>query len=434
LNAIFLKKIITFSQVENDSKGMSHSKILKNTVWLIFDKLVKVVSGLVGVVLVANYLGPEDYGKIQYLLGVLSIVIATSSLGMKEIVVREFVRVGDKGVIINAIFVRLISSVGLYLILLSYVYLASNVDIIFILLSSVLILKANEPIKYYFEAITSYRKIVILESVTLVIGGCFKIFFIQYEYGITYIILAILLESALVFIFLINVFYKYISTRFFRYINLNISLKLILDSWPLLLSSVLITLSINIDKIFINHLSGLIDVGVYSVSTQIYFLMQSFIVAYEVSSYPKAFEYRKKMDAINFIGVIYSHIFKLQIGLVILWFFIGIHVFDYLYSEDYSDAKNILSMILCLSLSVVFFRAYDVYMKSVNKQKKVLYRQLFIVLLNMPLNYFLIPIYGNYGAVVATFLPFLILLPYALFVDKDAKELRVMFYRIYLKV
>jgi O-antigen/teichoic acid export membrane protein len=69
---------------------------LSNSLWMLLEKSSRIISGILVGVLVARYLGPAQYGLINYALSVISIFTILSTLGLDSIVVRELITRKDK--------------------------------------------------------------------------------------------------------------------------------------------------------------------------------------------------------------------------------------------------------------------------------------------------------------------------------------------------
>src|SRR5262245_58349048 len=67
-------------------------RILDNIGWLVVDKLIHLGLGLVVGVWVARYLGPKQYGLINYALAFVGLFGTFATLGLNSIVVRDLVR------------------------------------------------------------------------------------------------------------------------------------------------------------------------------------------------------------------------------------------------------------------------------------------------------------------------------------------------------
>ena len=75
--------------------GGSKKKILSNSVWMIIQHLYSMLTSLTVVALIARYLGPSDYGLINYCASVISIFTTLAGLGLDNLIVSEIIRNPD---------------------------------------------------------------------------------------------------------------------------------------------------------------------------------------------------------------------------------------------------------------------------------------------------------------------------------------------------
>ncbi len=67
-------------------------KVVNNVGWLFFDKIFRMgISLLVGI-WVARYLGPAQYGLLNFVIAFLFFFNALATMGVGEIVVRDIVK------------------------------------------------------------------------------------------------------------------------------------------------------------------------------------------------------------------------------------------------------------------------------------------------------------------------------------------------------
>lgn len=65
------------------------AKIMKNIYWAMLGKVVTLLGGLFVGILVARYLGPEQYGLMNYVISYVSIFQILASFGFDDIEIRE---------------------------------------------------------------------------------------------------------------------------------------------------------------------------------------------------------------------------------------------------------------------------------------------------------------------------------------------------------
>ena len=67
-------------------------KIIINTGWLFGDKILRMGIGLLVGVWVARYLGPKQFGLLNYAVAFVALFTSVASLGLNSIVVRDLVQ------------------------------------------------------------------------------------------------------------------------------------------------------------------------------------------------------------------------------------------------------------------------------------------------------------------------------------------------------
>ena len=81
------------------------SKLLKNISWLFYDKIIRVLGGLLIGIWVARYLGPNDFGVLNYSIAYVAMFMLFVKLGLDQIVVREIVKDKEsRGEILGTVF------------------------------------------------------------------------------------------------------------------------------------------------------------------------------------------------------------------------------------------------------------------------------------------------------------------------------------------
>ena len=69
----------------------STKKALGNLTWLFGEKVITMGLALLVSIVLARYLGASDFGKLNYLISFIAILMPFSALGLNAIVVRELV-------------------------------------------------------------------------------------------------------------------------------------------------------------------------------------------------------------------------------------------------------------------------------------------------------------------------------------------------------
>ena len=103
-------------------------KYLKNTSWLMSEKIIRLVIALTVGVLVTRYLGPNDFGILSYANSFVGLFAAFSSLGLGDILVRELVKANKKSeeLLGTAFTLQTLGSLFIMLCLIIFVFFNDN--------------------------------------------------------------------------------------------------------------------------------------------------------------------------------------------------------------------------------------------------------------------------------------------------------------------
>lgn len=157
---------------------------INNSGWLMFDKLIRLLLGLLVSAWVARYLGPAQYGELAYVLAYLAFFQAVAVLGMDGIVVRDIAKDKTKaGEILGTAFILRIS-VGLCCWLIAIASMGwfngwqDRSVYITALAGASLIFQAADTIDLWFQSQSQSRRTVIAKLIAYLISNGLKILLI----------------------------------------------------------------------------------------------------------------------------------------------------------------------------------------------------------------------------------------------------------------
>ena len=70
-------------------KVPSLENIIANIGWLFVNKILRMAAGLIASIWIARYLGPQQFGKIAYVLALVAIFQAIVPMGLDNIAIRD---------------------------------------------------------------------------------------------------------------------------------------------------------------------------------------------------------------------------------------------------------------------------------------------------------------------------------------------------------
>lgn len=429
--------------VKRIKKIISHEGFLrytKNTFWLLTEQLLRIISGLFVGVWVARYLGPEQFGIYSYVLAFSAIFGAFAKLGLDSIVVRDLVSDPRKRDLYlgTAFWLKVAGSIFTIFIvglILNFTRNSTAVNLYIYIISAGFIFQSFEVAEFYFQAKVLGRLISFCKTIQLIFSSLLRIYMVYIEAELVYFVLLVPLDA---FSLALSYYISYkckVKKGFFRYFDFKLASDLVKNSWPLVFSSVLILIYMRIDQIMLQKISGDYEVGVYSaalrLSESFYFLP----IIISASVFPAII----KAKSINLkfyekrLGLLYAFMVWLAVFISILISLISDWLVKYLYGDGYSDASDILVINVWASIFVFLGVCFSKYLVVENLLKNNLYRSVLGIILNVGLNFWLIPIYAGKGAAIATLISqFFVAIGFDFFGKKSHNQLKIKLKAIFM--
>lgn len=408
-------------------------KIVDNIGWLFFDKVLRMGVGLLVGVWVARYLGPEQFGLLNFALAFTGLFGAIATLGLQGIVVRDIVRdpAGARLTLGTAAMLQLVGGlVSFLLILAAIAYLRPDDALsrtIVAILGAMMLLKASEIAVYWFESKVQSKYTVWVQNSVFLVFAAVKVGMILLEAELIAFVWAMLIEAVAVAAILLLVF----NIRGQAITNLQASLrhakKLLKDSWPLFLSVASITVYTKIDQIMIGSMIGDQAVGIYSAAlrlSEIWYFIPTVIVA---SVFPSIVESKKKCEVQYHARLqkLYTTMVIMSVSVAIPVMLLSKHIVALIFGPEFSGAGFVLSIQIWSSVFVFLSLVNHAWYLAENLQKLSLQRTAFCASANIILNLLLIPEFGINGAAVALLIS--VAIAYGFF-DGIQKTSRIIFF------
>ncbi|WP_094675833.1 flippase [Hydrocoleum sp. CS-953] len=334
-------------------------KIISNTVWLYFDRIFGKGLTLIVSVFVARYLGPTRLGSLSFAIAIVTLVGIIAKLGLDRLVVRDMVRKPEnKDEILGTAFVlKVIGGFISLFLAVGVVFVLRPQERLTLALVAIIaggnIFLAFDVIELWFQSQVESKYTVIAKRGAYIISSLVTILLVQFEASILAFAGVKAVEPILIGVGLISVFQVHHSLTAWRW-NFNRAMTLIQESWPLILTSLAITIYMKVDTIMLGKMAGDDVVGVYSAAVRIseswYFIATS-LVASAFPSIVKAREvsqelyYKKLQQLFNLMALI-------AYAIAIPMTFLSTPTVLLLYGPEYLDSGAILAVHIWASLFV----------------------------------------------------------------------------------
>lgn len=389
----------------------SSFKIIRNIGWLSIDNFLRLGVSLIVGVWVARYFGPEKFGLWSYVLAFISLFGSLATLGLDSVVIREIVKnplkrniyVGTSFFIMGSTAILL-----LFIIPITGLIVRGN-DRIFLYLvaivSSGLLFKSLNSIDFYFQSRVLSKYTVIAKNIGFLVSSIGKVILILSDSSIIMFAFANVFEFVITGCVLIWFYLKNNESIGRWRFDFDISKSLLSDSWPLILSGIIVMVYMRIDQIMLGSLLGDVSVGLYSAAVRISEIAYFIPIAIASSVYPsliKAKETNNKLYKSR-LKKLYSLMVLLSALIGIVTYFLAPFIIKILFGIEYIDSIGVLRIHIWAAIFVFIGVANNkTYMIIENYSKVFLFTSTFGAISNIVLNIYMIPRYGIFGAAYAT--------------------------------
>lgn len=387
----------------------NHIKIFKNISWAVLGKIINVLSGLFVGILVARYLGPKDYGLMNYVISYVTLFSVLANFGLDNIEIRELSKPNSKKDLILGTAFRLrlyFSVVTLLIVFVTLLLFESDRFTFYMVLvySSSLILSTFNIVRNYFTSILLNEYIVKTEITRTLIGAAIKIILLYFHFSVGWFIAASAFDFLLIASgYMFSYRNKAGSVSDWKY-DKEIARHLIKESFPLLLSGTAIIIYQKIDQVMIGNMIDIASVGQFAVASKITELaiFIPMVIAQTITPLlVKAHQEDKEsyernrlrfMDMMIWIGFAMSFIL----------FIIASPAIKLLFGAKYYDAIPVLQIMAWKTVFVALFVSSGQLIIIENIQKFAALRNIAGCFISVLLNLALIPRFGINGSAVAT--------------------------------
>jgi len=386
-------------------------RYFSNTSWLFGEKILRMAVGLFVGVWVARYLGSEQFGLFAYAQSFVGLFAAIATLGLDEIVVRELVKDESRidELIGTAFWLKLMGAIGVLAILAIAVNFTSNdhyTNVLVFIIASATIFHSFNVIDFYFQSKVLSKYVVYANIISLFVSSLVKIILVLNNASLIAFVWVVFFDS---FILACGFIYFYIKNNAtFNIQNLicnkSTAVNLLHDSWPLVLSGIVISIYMRIDQVMIKEMIGSEAVGQYAVAVRLSEAWYFIPMVIASSLFPAIINAKKQSEELYYARLqkLYDLMVWMAIVIALPMTFLSDWAVNFLYGEQYSQAGSVLMIHVWAGIFVFLGEASSRWFLSENLQKYSFYRTLAGAIINIVLNYNLIPKYGIYGAAFAT--------------------------------
>lgn len=390
---------------------MSRLVVAKNTAWILCDNVVSLALSFVVTMLVARYLGPEQFGLFSYTFATASIFAIVGHLGLDGLVVREFkLRPDENETILGTVFMlKLIAYAAAAVALLLYALWAHAGDATAIALfgfaALMILFSSTGALNAWFQARSENRYPSMASIASKVIMAILKLGAIAATGGVVLFAAANAVGALVAFVLTYGFFRWTGGASIFKWKNSAPEARRLMGEGALLfLAAVFTTIYLKIGQVMLQWMSTPDALGNYAVAALLSEAIYILPIAITTAIFPYLIQSHNRSTAD------FDEHFQLLFDLLVLLGFLAVFgvifvsapLIDMVFGDEYDSVYRLLS-ILSLAIPFMFLRA------ALNRWIVITRLSLVNVviqgigaLLNIGLGLFLIPHFGAEGAAAAT--------------------------------
>lgn len=393
------------SKLVNKFRG---NLFLYNTMWNIGGKVLQMGLSLIVGMLTARYLGPSNYGVIGYTASYVSFFSVICQLGFTSIAVKELLDNKEKEgeVLGTSIFLRVCVSIISSIAITCLIYIVDKGDktIVWVafLQSLSLMFQSFDMFHYWYQSRMETQVSVKIQTLAYLIMSAYKIAILALGKNVEWFAFSTAFEAAVVAVFL-GVAYKKSSTQ-----KLSVSWaygkQMFKESYHFVLSGLMVTIYSEMDKIMLGRMLSSEAVGFYTAANKISSLWSFVLLALINSAEPLIIATRAKSidQYIKKNKQLYAAVIWIGVAAGLAITLLGKWIILIMYGEAYLAATSSLRISAWYTMFAMLGTARGVWVVCENKGKYVKYYLGAGAIVNVVLNYLLIPPYGPAGAAAAT--------------------------------
>ncbi len=387
-------------------------KYFKNTGWMFLGQATMIISLIINIWL-ARYLGPENFGIMNYVFAFVGLFGFLTNLGINDILVRNLVRQPEKrDEFIGTAFGLMVAGgiVSFILItVLSFTFETSPIiRALIILYATTGLLSPVNVISAYFQATVQAKKNALAQIIGTLVVSVIKIYLIISGQGIIWLVGAFVLDYIVgTILYIINYRQSNLKIRNWKF-KKKIAKEFLSASYLLMLSAVTGYLLLKIDQVMVKFFLDETAVGIYAVAvklSEVWYFIPGIICS---SVFPAIINAKKTNDDLykKRLKRLYIFLGSTAFLIAIPITFLAPLIIKVLFGEAYLAATLVLQIYVWSGIGFFLGIGINRYFMTEDNLKPIFYYSLLAVIINVGLNFILIPKIGLTGAAWATLISY----------------------------
>ena len=356
-------------------KKLFKNKFVGNTSWLIFGRVMQMLISFIISMITARYLGPSNYGVINYVHSYISFFTAICNLGLNSVIIKELIdRPNSQGETLGTVIgMRIISSI------LSIICISSCIGIIFdndalymsvaILQSLLLFFNSFEMIEYWYQSKLMSKRSATIGIVAYICMSLYRVLILVLQKDVKWFAFATTLDNAVVAILLVICYFK--DGGQMLTFNKKLAKEILSKSHHFMWSSLMVAAYSEMDKILLGSLIDDTTVGYYSAALALCNTWPFILKAIIDSARPIIVEYHNTNHNlyIKRIKQLYAAIFYIGAAVALVFTIFAPLIIKIIYGDQFLNSVAPLRIVCWFTIFSYLGVARSTWMICEGKQK-----------------------------------------------------------------
>jgi O-antigen/teichoic acid export membrane protein len=384
---------------------------LVNTIWIMAEKIFNMGVCFLVLILLARHLGAEQFGILSYSISLVAVFAMAGHVGLSGLVVRELVKHPEarQEVMGTSFVLKGIGYLTGLVLLLIFSLLSEELNstqfwLLFILSLS-LLLHPFDVIEFWFQSRLEARYTSMSKMIALVFSAALSVFLVYTNAQLVFFAFANVLQVMIAMI-LMYVLYTYNTGFSIKRWSVSISRAkhLAQQGWVIFLGSIFAVIYLKVDQIMLKWLVDSKEVGVYAIAASLSEAWYFVPVAIVSSFFPKLIilmDHDQELYKIR-LQQLFDLLFMLALIVAVIITLLAEPIILFVFGPEYSASSEILVVHIWAAIFIFMRAAFSKWILIENVLMFSLITQGLGAVVNVALNFILIPHYGGLGAAYAT--------------------------------
>jgi len=389
-------------------------KTIKNTIWLVTEKLISLGSALLGNIIIARTLQPEMFGVMNFLIATVTLFQPLMKFGMNSIITREICNnLSSRALVLKTTFIiRSVACLISFFIAVLAINFGEWFNLeylnLFIFLIVAQMFSPFEIFKYWFEAEVNSKPVVLARTILSLFFILVKVYLVLVYKDLAILMICISVEAALGFIIYAYCYQKIsrnITSVMTAKLDVKYLLSLVKQSSLLIFSAFAAVIYMKIDQVMLGSMSSNFNVAIYSVAVKFSEMAYFIPVAIVTSLFPGILNLKRSGNIDEYesrLKYIMGGLFWLAFIGAVFCVFVSEKLIGLTYGANYILSASVLNIHIWGGIFIFVRALLSKWILAEGVLWVSLKLQFSGALVNVILNYFWIPLYGPEGAAWAT--------------------------------